>query len=175
MLPDLTTLVLETDRLVLKPISPDYTDAIFSEFTPDVATYMYPRPAEQRMETEAFVQSAMADNEDETSLTMVITLRETGEFLGCVGLHKLADPRPEFGIWVKQSAHMHGYGREAIRVLKRWADQYLNYEYLMYPVDSRNIASRKIPESLGAAIVGQFEGTGGMGQDLTLINYRIER
>lgn len=175
MLPDLTTLVLETDRLVLKPVSPDYTDVIFREFTPTVATYMYPRPAEKRIETEAFVQSAMADNEDGTSLTMVITERGTGEFLGCVGLHKLTDPRPEFGIWVKESAHMHGYGREAVRALKRWADEHLAYEYLIYPVDSRNIASRKIPESMGACIISQYDGMGGMGQELTLIKYRIER
>lgn len=106
---------------------------------------------------------------------MVITDRESGDFLGCVGLHKLANKRPEFGIWVKQSAHMHGYGREAIHALKRWADQHIPYDYLIYPVDSRNMASRKIPESLGAAIISQYDDTGGMGQDLTLIKYRIER
>ena len=174
-LPDLTTLTLDSERLRLLPISEVYTDVIFSEFTPDVATYMYPRPAEQRADTEAFVQSAMQENRDGMNLNMVITLRETGEFLGCVGLHHLAASRPEFGIWVKQSAHMHGYGREAIHLLKRWADTYLPYEYLIYPVDSRNLSSRKIPESLGAAIISQFGGTSGMGQELTLIKYRIER
>jgi [ribosomal protein S5]-alanine N-acetyltransferase len=175
MLPDRTTLTLETERLVLKPISADYIDSIFTEFTPDVATYMYPRPAEKRIETEAFVAVAEEENEEGTSLTMVITERESGEFLGCVGLHKLTDPRPEFGIWVKKNAHMHGYGREAVHALKRWADRHLDYEYLLYPVDSRNIASRKIPESLGASIISQYDGRGGMGQDLTLIKYRIER
>lgn len=175
MLPDLTTLTLETERLVLKPISAGYIDSIFTEFTPDVATYMYPRPAEKRIETEAFVEVAQQDNKEGTSLTMVITDRKTSEFLGCVGLHKLTSPRPEFSIWVKQTAHMHGYGREAVRTLKRWADRHLDYEYLIYPVDTRNIASRKIPESLGASIISQYDDQGGMGQNLTLIKYRIER
>ena len=174
-LPDLTTLTLDSERLRMLPISEVYTDFIFTEFTPDVATYMYPRPAEQRTDTEAFVQLAMQENRDSINLSMVITLRETGEFLGCVGLHHLLAPRPEFGIWVKQSAHMHGYGREAIHTLKRWADEHLPYEYLLYPVDSRNMSSRKIPESLGAAIISQFDGTSGMGKELTLIKYRIER
>lgn len=174
-IPDLTTLTLDSERLRLLPISEVYTDVIFQEFTPDVATYMYPRPATQRTDTEMFVQSAMQENRESINLNMVITLRETGEFLGCVGLHNLADARPEFGIWVKQSAHMHGYGREAIRTLKRWADEHLAYEYLIYPVDSRNMSSRKIPESLGAAIISQYDGTGGMGQELTLIKYRIDR
>ncbi len=175
MLPDLTSLVIETDRLVLKPISPDYIDSIYNEFTADIATYMYPRPAEKRMETEAFVGAAHEENEDGTSLTMVITEQETGDFLGCVGLHKLTTSRPEFGIWVKQSAHAHGYGREAVRALKHWADRHIDYEYLIYPVDSRNISSRKIPESLGACIISQYDDRGGMGQNLTLIKYRIER
>ncbi|CCH02113.1 hypothetical protein FAES_4113 [Fibrella aestuarina BUZ 2] len=172
---DLYTLVLDSERLRLCPIGDAYIDLIYREFTPEIATYMYPRPASQRADTEAFVAAAQQENREGSNLNMVITLRETGEFLGCVGLHKLADPRPEFGIWVKQSAQMHGYGREAIHTLKRWADDHLTYEYLIYPVDSRNIASRKIPESLGAAIISQYDGTGGLGQDLTLIKYRIER
>ncbi|MEZ0483829.1 GNAT family N-acetyltransferase [Fibrella aquatica] len=175
MFPDLTTLILESERLRMLPVSENYTDLIFREFTPEVATYMHPRPASERTETEAFVEAAKACNQEGSSLNMVITDRQTGDFLGCVGLHKLADKRPEFGIWVKQSAHMHGYGREAIHTLKRWADEYIPYEYLIYPVDSRNISSRKIPESLGAAIISQYDDTGGMGQDLTLIKYRIER
>lgn len=172
---DLSTLVLDSERLRLCPIGDAYIDLIYREFTPEIATYMYPRPASQRADTEAFVAAAQQENREGSNLNMVITLRETGEFLGCVGLHKLSDPRPEFGIWVKQSAQMHGYGREAIHTLKRWADEHLTYEYLIYPVDSRNIASRKIPESLGAAIISQYESTGGLGQDLTLIKYRIER
>lgn len=172
---DLSTLVLDSERLRLCPIGDAYIDLIYREFTPEIATYMYPRPASQRADTEAFVAAAQQENREGSNLNMVITLRETGEFLGCVGLHKLTDPRPEFGIWVKQSAQMHGYGREAIHTLKRWADDHLTYEYLIYPVDSRNIASRKIPESLGAAIISQYDGTGGLGQDLTLIKYRIER
>ncbi|MBO0939103.1 GNAT family N-acetyltransferase [Fibrella sp. HMF5335] len=174
-LPNLTSLTLDSERLRLLSISDAYIDAIFTEFTPDVATYMYPRPADQRADSEAFVHWAERENKEGKSLHTVITLRDTGEFLGCVGLHDLLAPRPEFGIWVKGSAHMHGYGREAIRTLKRWADEHLAYEYLIYPVDSRNISSRKIPESLGAAIISQFDGTGGMGQELTLIKYRIER
>ncbi len=175
MLPDLNTLTLDSERLRLLPVTDEYTELIFCEFTPDVATFMYPRPASERSETEAFVRAAKEANQEGSSLNMVITDRETGDFLGCVGLHKLADKRPEFGIWVKQSAQMHGYGREAIHTLKRWADDHIPYEYLIYPVDSRNIASRKIPESLGAAIISQYDDTGGMGQDLTLIKYRIER
>jgi [ribosomal protein S5]-alanine N-acetyltransferase len=175
MLPDLTQVIIETERLTLRPISPAYTEAIFREFTPEIATYMYPRPAESPAETEAFVASAQAENEGQTALMLVITDRASGEFLGCIGLHQLRDPRPEIGIWVKQSAHREGYGREAVRGLKRWADKHLDYEYLIYPVDSRNLASRKIPESLGAAIISQYDGTGGMGQELTLIKYRIER
>ena len=39
-------------------------------------------------------------------------------------------------------------GKEAITALKHWADANLRYEYLAHPVDRRNGASRRIPESL---------------------------
>ncbi|MEZ0542472.1 GNAT family N-acetyltransferase [Fibrella arboris] len=175
MTTDLSNLTLDSERLRLLPVTEAYTDLIFREFTPEVATYMYPRPATERSETEAFVEAAKAANKEGSSLNMVITDRQSGDFIGCAGLHKLADKRPEFGIWVKQSAHMHGYGREAIYTMKHWADDHIPYEYLVYPVDSRNMSSRKIPESMGAAIISQYDGLGGMGQDLTLIKYRIDR
>jgi [ribosomal protein S5]-alanine N-acetyltransferase len=101
MLPDLTSLVIETDRLLLKSISEAYIDAIYQEFTATIATYMYPSPALERYETEVFVTEAMRENTVARDLTMAITKRDTGEFVGCIGLHKLTEPRPEFGIWIK--------------------------------------------------------------------------
>lgn len=62
MMPDLTTLILDSERLRLLPVSEAYTELIFREFTPEVATYMHPRPASERLETEAFVEAAKRAN-----------------------------------------------------------------------------------------------------------------
>ncbi len=63
---------------------------------------------------------------------------------------------PELGIWLKQAAHGHKYGLEAITAIKNWAIENLDYEYLLYPVDRVNIASTKILERLGGKIFREY-------------------
>ncbi|MEH2435865.1 MAG: GNAT family N-acetyltransferase [Nostoc sp.] len=80
---------------------------------------------------------------------------------------------PELGIWLKKSAHGHGFGREAIHVLKDWVDKNLEYNYLSYPVDKRNIPSRKIAESLRGKIFREFQQINKSGYLLDEVEYRI--
>jgi hypothetical protein len=57
--------------------------------------------------------------------------------------------------------------------LKTWADQNLNYTYILYPADAKNMASRRIPESLGGKIARKYTKTSETGHDLHLVEYRI--
>lgn len=172
---DLNTVRIESARLLIRAINPSDTTDIFREFTPAVALFMLPRPAANRSETEAFVYASVQQLRDRTALITVILDKVTGDFLGCLGLHELNTFTPEFGIWLKESAHGRGYGREAVHTLKQWADAYLDFDYLRYPVDVRNLSSRNIPESLGGQITRQYTVRGGMDQELNLVEYRIER
>ncbi|GAA4451568.1 hypothetical protein GCM10023189_13580 [Nibrella saemangeumensis] len=170
---DLNNLVLETARMHLKAIQLSYTDDIFREFTPEIARYMYPRPATIRTETEAFILAAMQENTERTSLTVVLTDKATGAFLGCAGLHKIDTSEPEFGIWLRRSAHGFGLGREAIYALKEWAVEHLLYDQLIYPADERNVSSLKIPESMGGKIARRYESQSGLGMALRIVEYVI--
>jgi len=60
-------------------------------------------------------------------------------------------------------------------LLKAWADQNLEYDYIKYPVDKRNIASRKIPEALGGAIAGEKAKTSRSGRKLLTLEYHVPR
>lgn len=170
---DLTNLTLETDRMHLRSIQLAHTDDIFREFTPEIAQYMYPRPAAFRTETEAFIISAMQENSDQTGLTMVLTDKATAAFLGCAGLHKLETAEPEFGIWLRRSAHGLRLGREAIHALKHWVEEAVEYTRLIYPADERNLPSRKIAESLGGEITRRYESQSGLGLTLFIVEYSI--
>ena len=109
------------------------------------------------------------------SLPFVILNKATSEFLGCVGLHGEKNVRtPELGIWLKQAAHGSGYGREAVHLLVNWAIANIDFDYFLYPVDRRNIPSRKIPESLGGKVVKEFENTTPTGKFLDMLVYRID-
>ena len=71
-----------------------------------------------------------------------------------VGLHGIGDAEPELGVWIKESAHGQGYGREAVRAVVTWASQRLDIRMFAYPVAERNVASRRLAEALNGVVVG---------------------
>lgn len=170
---DLRTVILTGKRVKLVPITFDFAKHIFEEFTPEITTFMYPQSSNDISDTEKWITSAMEKVEKGVDLQTVILNKDTDEFLGCAGLHSLNTNTPELGIWLKKGAHGHGFGQEAIATLKKWAEQNLDYKYLKYPVDKRNIPSRKIPESLGGIVEDEYKKPNQAGQILDEVEYRI--
>lgn len=169
----LLELEIKTARLILHPVSAENIEDIFREFTQEITTYMHPRPPAQLSETEKFVSTSRKNMQKGKEVVCSILKKDTGEFLGCAGLHSINTPTPELGIWVKISAHGHGYGKEAMHGLKHWADQHLQYTSIHYPVAKENAASRKIPESLGGAVKREYQDTNLSGATLEMVEYHI--
>lgn len=171
---DLLETRIETDRLLLVPISPDYLWNVYQEFTEKVTTFMYPRPAADIGETSLFITSSLDGLKKGTNLQTVILKKDTSEFLGCAGLHELQSQNPELGIWIKESAHGNHYGFEAIEGLKNWAEEHLQYKALLYPVDERNTPSKLIPERLGGRITHSRKVENMSGRTLHIVFYEID-
>lgn len=171
---DLSNKVILSNRLKQVSISGIYTEVINREFTSEITTYMTPQPAKDRSETEAFIAGAMKTNATGTNLQLVILDKETGEFLGCSGLHEIHTLTPELGIWLKKSAHGHGYGLEAIGAIIEWANENISFDYLKYPVDRRNAPSCRIPATYGGTVEDAYKSVNGSGFELDLIEYRIK-
>lgn len=169
----LLNLKISSDRLLLQPISLEYKEVIFREFTEEITTYMHPRSPQDISETELFISESLLNMQNGNELVVVILEKDSQEFFGCCGIHKLNSQHPELGIWLTKSAHHQGYGLEAITALKAWAEINLDYEYLIYPVDRENIPSRRIPERLGGQIYREYEQTNLSGKVLHLVEYRI--
>jgi RimJ/RimL family protein N-acetyltransferase len=115
----------------------------------------------------------MTTNQRGSNLQAVVLDKDDGSFLGCAGIHNIDTGTPEFGIWIKKSAHGNSYGKEAIIALKKWADENLDYEYLLYPVTEENYASRRIPEFLGGIVVREYDETNMSGNLQHILEYRI--
>ncbi len=158
--------------LLLKPIALEYKEEIFSEFNEEITTYTYPCPAKMIAETELFIKNSIKELKNGTNLLLVVLAKDSGEFLGCAGLHDI-DKELRLGIWLKKAAHGNKYGLEAITALKEWAERNLDYEYILYPVDRRNIASKKIPEALGGKVISQYQKVNMSGNLLDTLEYRI--
>lgn len=169
------SLPIITDGLILQPISIDYAADIFREFDREITTFTYSEPNETLERAIEFIQNARLALIARSELHLVILDRETKEFFGMCGIMGLKTPHPEMGIWLKKSVHDRGYGREAIAGLKKWVEQNLNYEYLIYAADRLNLPSQKIAESLGGKIFSNFTKTKANGRVLNLLAYRWDR
>ncbi|NMF61791.1 GNAT family N-acetyltransferase [Brasilonema octagenarum] len=164
---------LESTRLILQGISLEYTEDVFREFTSEITTFMYPKPADNISETEKVIKGMIQQREKKTDLVLVILKKDTLEFLGICEVGAIETDIPELGIWIKKSVHGNSFGREAIYALKDWVDKNLEYKYLSYPVDKRNIPSRKIAESCGGKVFREFQQTNKSGNLLDEVEYRI--
>ncbi|MEI6118205.1 MAG: hypothetical protein WCP92_02960 [bacterium] len=56
---NIQNITIETERLLLVPITLQYAEDIFKEFTSEITTYMFPKAAENISETESFIQSSI--------------------------------------------------------------------------------------------------------------------
>lgn len=147
---------IETERLILVPVSEHHIDPIFEHFTEKVITYMLPNTAKHIDETRSVVQRFIEQRNNNTNYVYAITLKSNSEFIGLVGLHNVKNEIPELGIWTKLESHGNHYGREAIGGLIDLA-RGLGIKKLCYPVDRRNAPSKKIPLFYGGKLVVDYK------------------
>jgi RimJ/RimL family protein N-acetyltransferase/lysophospholipase L1-like esterase len=160
-----------TKRLRLVSISSEFIDDIFVNFTSEITKYMYPKQAANRSETEEFVTSSMKNNADGIENVVVVINKNTSEFLGCMGVHSLNTLNPVLGLWIKKSAHGHGYGIEGMSALIKYAYEHYNFHHLVYDVDKDNYPSWRIAEKNGGVIRREYVKYGASGNRLNLIEY----
>jgi len=170
---DLPSACIESERLLQIPIELQYSKCLFEHFTQAITKYMYPRPPSDLEEMERIVSYSIQDLANGTDLQLVILDKSSKEFLGCSGLHHLRARIPELGIWLKEEAQHKGYGSEAIGAIVSWARRNIRFSALKYPVDRRNIASKKIPERLGGVPVKEYKKMNLGGELLDEIEYWI--
>lgn len=173
---DLLALNIEGVRLRLVAVSENFEADIFKEFTSEITRYMFPPSAKDISETRHFIAESKRSMRIGKNLQFAVIAKSGEEFLGCCGLHGKDKTRtPELGIWIKKSAHGKGYGREAIHTLVSWSWNNIDLDYFTYPVDRKNIASRKIPESLGGEVIQEVKIETPTGKILDEVVYKIER
>jgi RimJ/RimL family protein N-acetyltransferase len=172
---DLTSVLIESGRLRLVSTSDAYVHEILREFTDEITELMGPKTPERLEDVEAFVHEARTKMAHGEELQVAILLAASGEFIGHAGVHAIKTPLPELGIWIKKTAQGSKYGREAVTLLVKWTFENLAVDCVSYPVDRKNVPSRKIPESLGGVIEREYLWTNQSGRVLDLLDYRICR
>ncbi len=149
---------ISSPRLLLKPFTPADAEEAFACITPTLTRYMSFDPPPSTLAFEAIWRKWLDDIEAGRDFVFAIRSHATGAFIGLCGLHRTFDPEPELGIWIRESEHGHGYGREAVTAVFAWGAKHFAPAAFIYPVAEANTPSRRIAESLGGVPVSHRSG-----------------
>lgn len=151
---------IETPRLSIRPCMPGDGPAVFkaiSESREELKRWLpFARKEQTLEEVEAGVRDSYAEFIKKTDIRLHIYLRETDEFIGSTGLHRIDwdVPKVEIGYWLHTRYTKKGYMVEAVKELTRFALNDLSCKRVEIRCDERNAASRKVPERLGFKLEG---------------------
>lgn len=171
---DLSRTCIRSARLTLKAFTSADAAESFAEANARIARYMSWNPSTSEAEYEAIWQRLLKDMKMGRDLSLlVIRLTSTNEFIGVAGLHPADGALLETGVWIKESAQRHGYGREAVSTVIKWASDAFHPSGFLWPVVDENLPSRKLAESLGAEIIGTRQRQKPGDVNRTLLLYSI--
>jgi RimJ/RimL family protein N-acetyltransferase len=119
----LTTEVVRTERLVLRPYRPDDVDPVFRACQdPDILLWLsVPSPYTRDDAVEFVTQTTVSARAEKRGLLTAV--EADGEFVGSAGVHDLTGGLlgPGVGYWLAPWARGRGYAAEAARGLAGWA------------------------------------------------------
>lgn len=106
--------------------------------------------------TEDNLRESIADFITRKDLRLHIFLKETGEFVGSTGLHRInwSIPKFEIGYWLNTKFEGNGYMMEAVNRLTRFAFEELGANRVEIRCDEENGKSRAIPVKIGYELEG---------------------
>jgi RimJ/RimL family protein N-acetyltransferase len=147
---------LETGRLLLRPWTLE--DApVMQKLAGEKLVARYtslPHPYADG-EAEKFIGSHTAQFAEGKALVLAITLRQTGEIIGCIGLHgDFSTGIAELGYWIGAGFWGQGYCTEAARATVDYAFRALGLCRIHARHFAQNQASGKVMKKVGMAPEG---------------------
>jgi RimJ/RimL family protein N-acetyltransferase len=145
-------MVIQSSRLQLRQFEILDAQDVFGCITPAIAKFMPWEPpswSEYLTRCEKRVQAP-----EPNKFSFVIRRLDDRECLGMASLEDADSVSPEVGLWLKESSHGQGFGREVVAALVEWGHATLGKDSFIYPVAVQNTASRRIAENLHGEIIG---------------------
>src|SRR5258707_14103147 len=144
-------IVIQSSRLQLSQFQITDAQEVFACITPSIARFMRWEPpswSEYIARCEGRLQAP-----EPNTFSFVIRRRDSKECLGMTAVEECDTESPELGLWMKESAHGQGFGREVVAAGAEWAHKNLEKKSFIYPVTVENTASRAIGERLHGEII----------------------
>ena len=144
--------VLETDRLILRPLRRQDAKDIFSYASdPDVARFVLWDPHKTLSETKAYLRYMRSLSRRGLPSSWAVTLRDSGKVIGTMGFmwFSEANSAAEVGYSLSKAFWNQGYATEALRAVIRSVFASLSVNRLEAQHDLRNPASGRVMEKSG--------------------------
>ncbi|HMT01856.1 MAG TPA: GNAT family protein [Burkholderiales bacterium] len=145
-----------SDRVILRTIEEKYAQKIndaIRESNLELKKWVFwADPVPSIEETSYFCKQSYAKFESKTDLSMIIELKGSKYFVGCVGLHNFdikGKNTYEVGYWGNLKYSGNGYMSEAVNALKEYAFKNLGAKKLYLTTDNKNIKSWRLAERCG--------------------------
>ena len=140
---NLLTVNIETNRLLLTPISYNYIEEINKLFISQKNKSTAKKPTEKTEDTKVFIEKSLDKLINGIDLQMIILNKGTNEFIGLIGLYKLNTLEPFVKISTIKLFHKNGYGLEAMNGIIEWAKRNIKYNFIYYDFNKRKITNKK--------------------------------
>jgi RimJ/RimL family protein N-acetyltransferase len=157
---------LTTERLLIRKPMPGDGKAVYDAMQASLTELKEYMPWAHRNQTvedvEANMREAHAKFLTREDLRLHLYDKETGEFIGSSGLHRInwSVPKFEIGYWIDTRHSGKGYITEAAHAITEFAITELKARRVEIRCDSNNSKSRAIPVKLGFTLEGILKNDG---------------
>jgi RimJ/RimL family protein N-acetyltransferase len=149
-----------TERLLIRMPLPGDGKVVYQAMQASLNELKEWMPWAHREQTVEDVEANMRDTHAKfltrEDLRLHIFNRETGEFIGSSGMHRINwnIPKVEIGYWIDTRYRGRGYMTEAVEAITNFAFTELKAKRVEIRCDVKNLKSRAIPERLGFKLEG---------------------
>lgn len=151
--------VIETSRLVLRPVQEDDLEDFFEVFSdPVTVEYFAQEPLKTRKEAQALLDEKLQANQHDTKYYLAICLADSGKMIGQFTLFNLSERnrRAEVGYILNRNFWRQGYASEALAAMIEHCFNKTNLARLEADADPENEGSLKLLERHGFEREGYF-------------------
>lgn len=150
------TIVLETERLVLRKIKKDDYKAIFDNWASDseVAKYLTWNAHKNYEDTKKLVNKWLCDYEKDYTFRWIVTLKDDNTPIGMIDLINVSigESKAEIGYCYGRKWWGNGYATEALTKVLEYVSSEIEYLYAMYVKE--NPVSGKVMQKAGMSYAG---------------------
>lgn len=166
--------MLETDRLILRPVEDSDLDDLFNNWSSDLITpkYLTFKTHTSKKQTEKFIENLKKSCKN-NDFQWVIEYKENHQVIGVIsGTHSYKYKCIELGYSISSKYFNNGFMTEALKKISDYLLYDLNYNVIEAIIPSKNIASIKVAQNIGmkleATLSNRFISKDDVIQDLLI-------